>query len=228
MKYDVLLADVDGTLMDFHAGEKNALTAVLKAFDLPWDDETIALYSRINAGHWKKLERGETTQARLRIDRFHDFVQALSSQADYFAMNERFAEELGQQRILISGALELCRTVSVRIPIVLVTNGISRIQRSRFDGCAFTPFLQGVVISEELGHSKPEPHMVWEGMRLAGISDPRRAVLLGDSVTADVAAARNANVDSILFTGGAAVPVGHGATYTAQTLAEAAIHILQP
>ena len=227
MKYDVLLADVDGTLLDFHAGEKIALTTVLKAFALPWDDDTIALYSRINAGHWKKLERGETTQARLRVDRFHDFVQALSVEADYVAMNERFADELGQQRILLPGALELCETVSAQIPIVLVTNGISRIQRSRLSGCAFTPHLRGIVISEELGHAKPEPHMVLEGMRLAGVCDLRRAVLLGDSVTADIGAAQNANVDSVLFTAGKPAPAGHGATYTAHTLQEAATYILQ-
>lgn len=227
MKYDVLLADADGTLLDFHAGEKAALEAVLQAFGIPADDETVALYSRINEGHWKKLERGETTQERLRVERFEDFLKAVQVRADAEDMCNRFMGELGEQRILIAGAEAFCKAVSAQIPIYMVTNGLSAVQRNRFRGAAITPYLAGLLISEEVGHSKPEPHMLLEGMRLAGVADPRRAVLLGDSVTADIGAAQNAGMDSILFTNGKPAPEHHGATYVAQTLREAEALVLQ-
>ena len=44
---------------------------------------------------------------------------------------------------------------------------------------------------------------------------------LGDSITADIAAANNAGVDSILYTNGAPAPEGHGATYVAADFGEA-------
>ena len=51
-----------------------------------------------------------------------------------------------RQRYILSGAEEFCREVSARIPIYLVTNGISQIQRSRFGDCAITPYLSGICL----------------------------------------------------------------------------------
>lgn len=221
MRYDVLLSDADGTLFDFLAGERNAILWLFREFGLPTDADTVRIYSEINEGHWKKLERRETTQEKLRVERFVDFLEALGLSGDARSMSELYVEKLGQQRILLPGAEELCRTVSAQMPIYLVTNGIGRVQRSRFEDCALSPYLSGIVISEEIGHAKPEPHMLLEAMRLAGISDPRRAVMLGDSVTADMAAAKNAGVDAILFTDGEEAPAGHGARYVVKTLQEA-------
>lgn len=227
MKYQVLLADADGTLFDFHAGERLALTTVLQGVSIPADEETLALYSRINEGHWKRLERGETTQQRLRVERFADFLTALGRRDDPEEMCRQFMEQLGQQRILLPGALALCQAVSQSMPILLVTNGISTVQRSRFTDCSLSPYIAGMVISEEVGHAKPEPHMLQEAMRQAGVANPRQALMLGDSLTADIAAAQNAGIDSLWYTGGKEPSPGHGATYVAKTLAEAQRLVLQ-
>ena len=226
-KYDVLLSDADGTLFDFHAGEKAALWEVLKGYGLPSGDEVIAQYSAINDSHWKKLERGETTQARLRVERFADFLEAIGGEENPEEMCNLYVEKLGQQRVLLPGAEEFCRRISRHMPIFLVTNGLSKVQRSRFEGCAIAPYLKGFVISEEIGHQKPEPHMLEEALRQLGVSDCRRAVVLGDSITADIGAAKNAGMDSVLFTNGKAAPQGHGADYVAQTYGDAEKWILQ-
>ena len=227
MKYDVLLADADGTLFDFHEGERIALHTLFQQNNLPDDADTIRLYSDINESHWKKLERGETTQERLRVERFSDFLAAINHQGDAEHLCDQYIQRLGEQRLLLEGAEAFCRAMSEKMPIYLVTNGLSKVQRSRFAGCAIEPYLSGFVISEEIGHQKPEPHMLHEAMQMAGVSDPRHAVLIGDSLTADIGAAKNAGVDSVLFTNGKAAPAGHGATFTAKTLAEAQAWILR-
>lgn len=221
MPYRILLSDADGTLFDFHAGERVAISEAFAAFGVPDTPENADLYRRVNDAQWKKLERGETTQARLRVDRFSIFLAEAGCTADAQRMCDCFVERLGQQRMLISGALAFCRRVAARMPVYLVTNGISTVQRSRFEHCALTPYIAGLVISEEIGAAKPDPAMVREALRLAGGVDPCEAVLLGDSVTADIPAARNAGVDSILFTNGGAAPQNHGATYVARDFAEA-------
>jgi FMN phosphatase YigB (HAD superfamily) len=68
--------------------------------------------------------------------------------------------------------------------------------------------------------------MVFEAMRRARVADKGRAVLLGDSETADIGAAVNAGVDSILFTDGAPAPEGSAATYVLPTLEAAAALLL--
>jgi len=226
MKYRILLADADGTLFDFHKGEAIAIRDTLAHFGMPTDDHTIELYSQANDAQWKKLERGETTQAKLRVDRFVEFLKMTGLQGDPQALSDLYVERLGQQRWPLPHSIELCREVSRFMPIYLVTNGIARIQRSRFTQCEISEFVKDMVISEEVGKPKPDPAMLFEALRREGLN-PADAVLLGDSVTADIGAAKNAGIDCILFTNGKEIPENHGATWAVKTLEEAEKLILQ-
>ena len=62
--------------------------------------------------------------------------------------------------------------------------------------------------------------MLYQALEMAGCA-PQEAIVMGDSVTADIAAANAAGVESILFTEGKEPPEGHGATYVARTYREA-------
>lgn len=227
MKYRILLADADGTLFDFHKGEAVAIAGTLEKFGIPVTDESIAAYSRANDEQWKKLERGETTQARLRVDRFVNFLKAIGHKADPQEMSDDYVQRLSMQRWPFAYSQELCRRVSEKMPIYLVTNGIAQIQRSRFGDCTLTPYLSGMVISEEVGAAKPDPKMLFEALKIAGGIAAEEAILLGDSLTADIAAAKNAGVDCILFTNGKEIPENHTATWAVKTLEEACELILQ-
>ena len=227
MRYQVLLSDADGTLFDFKAGEKNAIATTFDHFRIPVTEENASLYHRINDAQWKKLERGETTQQKLRVDRFREFLDQSGYTADPAEMSAVFVDQLGQQRILLPGAEDFCRRVSEKMPIYLVTNGIAQIQRSRFGDCELTPYLSGMVISEEVGAAKPDPKMLFEALKIAGNIPASEAIVLGDSPTADIAAANNAGIDSILFTNGRPLPSSHAATWAVRTLEEACELILQ-
>lgn len=226
MSFRVLLADADGTLFDFARGEAVAISETLRRFGLPDDEETVSLYARANDAQWKKLERGETTSERVRLDRFVDFLTLGGFTGDPEAMCEDYVERLGRQRWVLPGAVDLLRAVSARMPVYLVTNGIARVQRSRLRGCEIEPYLTDVVISEEVGAPKPDPRMLHEALRRAGCR-AEEALLLGDSVTADIAAANRAGIASILYTGGKPAPANSGATWTADTLEEACQIILR-
>ena len=226
MKYQLLLCDLDDTLFDFHKGEAIAISETLLAFDIPDTPETVALYLQANAAQWKKLERGETTQQKLRVDRFVDFLALAGLDRDAEALSEEYVQRLGQQCWPLPFSTELCRIASQHMPIFLVTNGISRMQRSRLSRSEIMPYVTGVIISEELGVSKPNPNMIYEALAQAGVDDLSRAVLLGDSQTSDIAAANNAGIDSILFTNGKEIPEEHKATFAVKTLEEALKMIL--
>ena len=72
MSLRVLLADADGTLFDFHRGEAVAIGETFRRFGIPDTPGNLEIYSRVNHAQWLRLERGETTQERLRVDRFTD------------------------------------------------------------------------------------------------------------------------------------------------------------
>lgn len=226
MKYDILLCDLDDTLFDFHKGEAIALESTFEHFGIPVTPENLAAYHTANSEQWRKLERGETTSEKLRVDRFSGFLALAGLEGDAQALCDDYMERLGRQCWPLPFSTELCRRVSEKMPVCLVTNGIARIQRNRLQRSDILPYITGIVISEEVGVSKPNPKIVWEALAQAGVDDLSRAVFLGDSLTSDIAAANNAGVDSILFTNGKDIPEGHKATYAVKTLEEALERIL--
>ena len=219
MKYQYLLIDNDNTLMDFGAAEAKALRETLQAAGLPYDDATCEVYSRINDALWKALERGETTQPALKVERFRQLLEYLDMPGDPAALGAAYAANLGNYADLLPGAESFIRALHGRLKIALVSNGVSAIQRSRLAKCPLTPLFDAIVISEEAGVAKPDPRLLEIALEQLGCTDKARAVMMGDSLSADIAAANNCGVDSIFFSP-RGVP-GGAATHTVHTHEEA-------
>lgn len=56
--------------------------------------------------------------------------------------------------------------------MALITNGLSRIQRSRLATSPLTPMLSAVIISEEAGVAKPDPRLAFLAMEAPGLHGP--------------------------------------------------------
>lgn len=196
-RYDVLLCDADNTIFDFGKAEENAFAAACAHMGMAATDELLATYSVINDALWKLLERGGITQSVLRVRRFEQFLEAIGrGELDANEMAAAFVESLGRQSVPLAGAVQAVERWSRLLPVVIVTNGIAKVQHGRMEGSEMKPFISGLIISEEIGAAKPDPRMLYAGMELAGVSDPKRALMLGDSLTSDIAAASNAGVDA--------------------------------
>ena len=57
----------------------------------------------------------------------------------------------------------------------------------------------GGITAAALSAAKPDPRMLELAMEKAGVTDRRRALMLGDSLSSDIAAAANAGVDACWF-----------------------------
>ncbi|MGD1052813.1 MAG: HAD family hydrolase [Candidatus Dormibacteria bacterium] len=79
--------------------------------------------------------------------------------------------------------------------VAVVTNGPPS-QRAKVEGCGLLPVVDAVVISDEVGVSKPDPHIFREAARIAG-GDIERAWLVGDNPEADIAAAVEMGIPGI-------------------------------
>ena len=199
-RYDVLLCDADNTIFDFAQAEVCAFADACAYGGLEPTKELLHTYSEINEALWKLLEQGGITQKVLRVRRFEQFLEAIGrTDIDAPGMAQAFVDSLGRQSVPIDGAIEAVARWSKILPVIIVTNGIAKVQHGRMDGSAVKPYVSGLVISEEVGSAKPDPKMLYIGMEMAGVSDVRRALMLGDSLSSDIAAAANANVDACWY-----------------------------
>ncbi|MBQ7887595.1 MAG: YjjG family noncanonical pyrimidine nucleotidase [Clostridia bacterium] len=199
-RYDLLLCDADDTLFDFGKAEENAFEEACAHMGLTATPELHATYSKINAALWKLLEQGGITQKVLRVRRFEQFLETIGrNDLDAGEMAAMFADTLGRQSVPIEGAVEAVARWSKILPVIIVTNGISKIQHGRMNGSEVRHYIRGMVISEEVGAAKPDPKMLEIGMEMAGITDKRRVLMLGDSLSSDMGAAVNAGIDACWY-----------------------------
>jgi len=199
-RYDVLLCDADNTIFDFNKAEENAFADACAYAGIEATQELLAIYSRINEALWKLLEQGGITQKVLRVRRFEQFLEAIGkNELNAQGMSEAFVSSLGSQSVPIEGAIDAIARWSKIVPVIIVTNGIARVQHGRMDSSEIRHYIRGMVISEEVGAAKPDPKMLEIGMEMAGVSDRSRALMLGDSLSSDIAAAANAGVDACWY-----------------------------
>ena len=199
-RYDVLLCDADNTIFDFTKAEENAFAIACAHAGIDGAERLLPVYADINSAMWKLLELGGITQSVLRVRRFELFLTAIGrTDIDARDMGDTFADALGQQSVPLPGAVEAVARWSRVLPVVIVTNGISKVQHGRMEGSEVRRFISGMVISEEVGAAKPDPRMLELAMEKAGVTDRRRALMLGDSLSSDIAAAANAGVDACWF-----------------------------
>ncbi len=199
MRYDLLLCDADNTIFDFEKAEENAFYDACAVAGLKATPELLHTYSVINQSLWELLERGGITQSVLRVRRFELFLEKIGCGFDAPTMATAFTDSLGRQGVPLAGAFEAVERWSRLVPVIIVTNGISRVQHGRMDESPIRPFIRGLVISEEVGVAKPHPKMLEIGMEMAGVTDRRRVLMLGDSLSSDIAAAANAQIDACWF-----------------------------
>ena len=221
MAYRFALFDADHTLLDFARSERAAVSLCLAARGLPTDQETVGLYSRINDGHWKRLEKGETTRARLKIERFADLFAALHYDGDPMSMASDYEKTLSQQNHLMDGALELIQSLYGHCQLYIITNGTASVQKNRFGTCPLSPYFDRCFISEEIGCNKPEKAFFDAVAASIPNFDPRDALVIGDSLTSDIRGGINAGLDTCWFNpNGKAHPEDMVITYTVTRLNE--------
>ena len=211
--YRILLFDADNTLFDFTRAEENAFRRAAGEGGLVFTDELYRLYSAVNDGLWKRLERREITLDFLKLERFRLLLTETGSPDD----GER---RVADEACLIDGAEELCRSLFGRYRMVLVTNGISRIQRTRYAKSALAPYFEAMFVSEEIGAQKPSPAYFDAVFAALGNPPKEDCLVIGDSLTSDCDGAIAYGLDICRFDPRGEGDGGRTLTYTVQKLSE--------
>lgn len=219
--YNCLLLDVDGTLLDFAAAEREAILATLDACGLPATEEAAAQYTAINAELWAQLEKGELKKDQLVTQRFATLLGHMGAEGDPIRLNNEYLTRLSASATPYPGAEELLSELAEFATLAAVTNGTYTAQMSRLEKSGLLPYLDEVFVSEKMGSNKPVPKIFNEALRRLGIRNKSRVLVVGDSLTADIQGGQNAGLDTCWcnFTG-AEDSTGPQPTYTAHSYTE--------
>lgn len=187
MKYELVVFDWDGTLLDSAAAIVRAIQAACRDLALPVPDDTRARHV-IGLGL---------------ADAMRHAVPDLAP-GNYQAMVDRYRHHYlsGDHELsLFAGVPELLARLQAAGHILAVATGKSRVGLERaLDHSGLRPYFSASRCADEC-HSKPHPQMLDELMLEFGIASAA-SVMIGDT-SHDLLMARNAGVDALAVTYGA-------------------------
>ncbi len=200
MRYDIILWDVDGTLLDFPYSQSYALKACMADQGYIIDDAMVARYSQINDSWWKRLELSEVTKDELLLGRFIDFFREYGFPLDKVReVQPAYQVYLGNVYRYLENSLEVCKALEGKCRQFAVTNGMAMTQRSKLQLSGFTALFEDIFISGEIGYEKPHKEFFDAIFDKLQITDKSRILIVGDSLSSDMKGGKNAGIDTCFY-----------------------------
>ncbi|MBM7709450.1 YjjG family noncanonical pyrimidine nucleotidase [Enterococcus lemanii] len=221
MRYKTLLFDVDDTLLDFQAAEKQALHALFQTEGLTLTSELEQTYKKINQERWQAFEQGQMSREEVVNGRFGAFFARYGRQVDSLSFERKYREFLNEGHQLLGNSRQVIAELAKQADLYVVTNGVSKTQMKRLNDAKLLPYFKEVIVSEATGYQKPMREFFDYTFKKIPNLKKSQTVIIGDSLTSDIQGGVNAGIDTIWFNPKALpTPVTIQPTYRIQQLEE--------
>lgn len=197
-----VLFDLDDTLFDHMHSSRAGLLAVQELFDgrMSGTIEEIERTYRHLLDQWHpkvldgSISIGESRIRRFRILLSDDKRMATDDEASRAAQCYRSAYDAAYRAV--PGAVDLLRRLKSERRIGVVTNHVVDEQVQKIATIGVEPFIDELVVSEEVGVAKPDPHIFHTALSRLGPT-VKDAVMIGDSWASDIEGAAGVSLRAI-------------------------------
>jgi len=199
MKYEIILFDVDDTLFDFDMSEKKALHKTFLEFKYPTGlVDYRDTYNDISKILWRDLELGNMSLSELAVERFTRLFDQHELDIDAEVFSRVYLEKLGTETHPIEGAVEVCEKLK-GYRLAIITNGFAAVQKARIENSDLRNTFEQIIISEEAGFNKPDKKIFDYTFAKLQITDKKKVLIVGDSLTSDIQGGIDYGIDTCWF-----------------------------
>ena len=191
---EILLLDLDDTILDFAATERKSMTRFLLAHDIEPTEEILQRYHQINLELWLALERGELNRDEVGSRRFELLFGELGIQADPLACENMYRQFLAKGDDVLPGAVEAVKKLAEKYRLFAASNSTQSIQEGRLRSTGLRQYFEDVFVSEGLEAYKPSMNFFRQVFERIPNFDPEKAMMVGDSLTSDMLGGTNAGI----------------------------------
>ena len=197
MKYSWILLDADNTFFDYDKLESYALSFALNAAGYGGDfNEALFIYRRVNKVCYEKYQSGILTLNQFRLQRAKTFLNLLGISAPLAAFSNTYLRYLTKTGAMLPHAFDVCRLLSEHCQIMMITNGVSKVQQVRFDNAEIRPFCKDIVIADEVGYSMPTGNMFDAAFERMGFPDKEEVLMVGSAIDEHVIGGSRYDIDT--------------------------------
>jgi putative hydrolase of the HAD superfamily len=204
-KYRCIFFDLDHTLWDYETNSACTLEEMYHQFNMHTYghfnlEDFKQAFAQINRRLWHLYDTGKINSTQIRQTRFTLILRKLGVRNQRLAhqLSAYYLAECPRKNALIPGATETLQYLHGRYPLTVVTNGFNEVQLTKLHCAGLIPFFSHVVTSEQAGSKKPSPEIFRFALQ-KNVAAAHEAVMIGDNPLTDIAGARAANIDALLF-----------------------------
>jgi putative hydrolase of the HAD superfamily len=156
-------------------------------------------------GLWGSFTGDDPTLSRLRewsvdykIRAWTDALRDLEIDDDALAVElaQFFERDRRTRHVLFPESLQVLAELKKDYELAMITNGAIDIQRDKIHGANLADFFNPIIISGEVGSGKPNPKLFQIALETLAVT-PDQTVMIGDSLTRDIAGARAVGIRTI-------------------------------
>ena len=196
MKYEILLFDVDNTLLDFDANEAESFKSTMGDKGIDYTEDLFAAYKTLNHQMWQAAERGELTVDEVIHTRFAKLLAHYDLKVDGSDFEKTYRAYLNKGIQEMPHVHEVLQALHKAHQLYVITNGLIETQTARLKDSGLSAYFEKVFISEAIGATKPSAVFFNHVKENIPGFDPQKALIIGDSLTADIKGGHLAGIDT--------------------------------
>lgn len=194
---EFLFLDLDDTILDFHKAERIALSKTLT--ESAWNGRgSSCIVSQnqplaLGAAGTGQADPGGGAGRPVR----GAVPGAWAFRRTRCDVPGSYEGNLAVGHYFLPGAEEAVASLSQKYRLFLASNGTASVQAGRLTSANLYRFFETVFISQELGFNKPAKEFFDACFARIPDFDPKKAVMVGDSLTSDILGGKNAGITTV-------------------------------
>lgn len=198
-QYEYILLDIDDTLLDFQANERESFMNVLKDYGYGNGADFLPAYKKINDRLWKEYEQGSIEKTEILNTRFSKTMKEFGIEVNGEEWESKYRSYLNEGAQMIEDAEEICQWLRLKYRLFIISNGVALTQRKRLKASGLDKYFEQVFVSEEVGAQKPSKEFFsYVENHIPGF-DKSRALIVGDSYSSDIQGGIQYGIDTCWF-----------------------------
>lgn len=224
-KYTTLFVDLDDTIWDTQANNKEALREIYdtRGWNTYFDSfkQFFDRYLPININLWSLYGQGKITKDELIVERLVRPLQSAMPIDRRLALdiNEELLNRISVKTKLVDGAEEVLSYLTKSYQLVILSNGFTEVQFRKLRNSRIEHYFRHIILSDQVGVNKPHPEIFSIALKQAQ-AKPGETLMIGDSWDSDITGAHNRGIDQVWFNPEKKASAGFQPTYTIEKLKE--------
>ncbi len=214
-KYKIIIFDLDDTLINNTENIRHAYTKMIKSIGESYTETGFKRWYSIDRKFWKDWQEGlielpenlksetgkksETFLNWLRAQRVLIYFNSQITLEKAIELNYLFMNALKENVIAINNAYNTLQYLSNKYQIIIATNGPQIATKEKLSKINCLQFVNNILSADMFGYVKPRKEF-FEGIQhTLNNYQTEEYLIVGDSLSSDIAFAMNCNFDSCWF-----------------------------